>query len=334
MASLVLQQLDTYGPDRCDTLTPDAAQRYTRELVRTQYENFSVVSRFLPAELRDDFANVYAFCRWADDLGDETGDPARSLELLAWWRTELDRMYAGSPRHPVFVALAGTVGRHDIPRQPFDHLIDAFVQDQTVTRYDTWDQLVDYCTRSADPVGRLVLYMLGYRDPDLQRRSDATCTALQLANFWQDVRRDVVERDRVYLPAEVASRHGLDLHTMVTAIRADEASRREREACGSCCSASDRPGVGVTALREPYRATVHELVGRTWPLFAEGRTLWPRVARRHRPQLKLFTLGGESILRMIERQRYDTLTRRPRLGKAAKLGLMLRVLASTLSPAG
>ncbi|MDX1683067.1 MAG: squalene synthase HpnC, partial [Phycisphaeraceae bacterium] len=282
---------------------------------------FTVVSWFLPRRLRDDFRHVYSFCRWADDLGDETGDPERSLELLGWWREELDRCYEGEPRHPVFVALAPVIERREIPRDPFDHLIDAFEQDQRVTRYDTWEQTVDYCTRSADPVGRLVLYICGYRDEARQRLSDATCTALQLANFWQDVRRDVLERDRVYIPREVADAHGLDIATMVSAIRADASAPAD----GSSCAA-DRPSAGIKAIQPAYRATMEELVGRTWPLFEQGRELLPKVAADVRMDIRLFTMGGEAVLRAIERQRFDTLRHRPTVGKAAKLWLMSRAL--------
>ena len=174
MGSSVLDQLDTYGPDHCEPLTHDQAVAYTRELAESHYENFTVVSWLLPERLRDDFRNVYSFCRWADDLGDETGSRERSVELLEWWRRELDACYDGQPRHPVFIALSPTIERHDIPRKPFDDLIDAFLQDQRVVRYDTWEQVCDYCTRSADPVGRLVLYLAGYRDDERQRLSDAT----------------------------------------------------------------------------------------------------------------------------------------------------------------
>src|SRR5436309_63313 len=135
MPSAVLQQLDTFGPKRCEKLSYAQAAAYTRRLARTQYENFTVVSWLVPRRLREDFANVYAFCRWADDLGDETGDTGKSLELLAWWRRELEACYAGDPRHPVYVALHETIRRHDIPVKPFADLIDAFVQDQRVTRY-------------------------------------------------------------------------------------------------------------------------------------------------------------------------------------------------------
>jgi len=328
MASTVIHDLEQFGPDRCDRLGLSEASDYTRRLAESQYENFTVVSRLLPRRLRDHFRHIYAFCRWADDLGDETGDTHRSLELLDWWRRELDLCYAGEPRHPVFVALRHTVEALDIPRKPFDDLIDAFVQDQTVTRYDTWEQVLDYCTRSADPVGRLVLYACGYRDEARQRLSDRTCTALQLANFWQDVRRDVLERDRVYIPADVAGKHGLSVPLMVAAIRAD-AARRSGVNCASCV---DLPDPGVRGILPAYRATVKELVDRTRPLFAEGRQLWPLVAADIRLDIKLFGLGGERVLKMIERRGYDTLTGRPRLGKLSKAMLMLRAAAWRLTP--
>ena len=318
MACAILDQLQTYGPDRCARLDYAAASAYTRRLTRAHAENFTVVSWLLPRHLRDDFGHIYAFCRWADDLGDEPGDPARSLELLAWWRRELDACYAGEPRHPVFVALLPTIHRHDIPRRPFDDLIDAFEQDQRVHRYRDWAQVLDYCTRSADPVGRLVLHVCGHRDAQRRQLSDATCTALQLANFWQDVRRDVLERDRVYVPQDVAGRHGLDVELMVTAIRADA----DRQRCGACPATA-----GMTALRAAGRATVRELVGRTWPLFQRGRALWPLVEREIRVDIQLFTRGGESILRLIERQGFDTFARRPRLGRGRKLALMLQATA-------
>lgn len=328
MASAVLAQLDTYGPESCRQLDYRQASQYTRDLARSQYENFTVVSWLLPKRLRDDFRHVYAFCRWADDLGDETGDRARSLKLLDWWRSELDACYAGRPRHPVYVALAPTIEKCDIPRKPFDDLIDAFIQDQRVFRYTTWDQVLDYCTRSADPVGRLVLYLCGYRDEERQRLSDRTCTALQLANFWQDVRRDILERDRVYVPDDVASKHNLDIELMVKAVKYSAAAGPH---CHACSPDQQLPSAGIHAQLPAYRATVRELVDRTRPLFTDGRALWPLVAPDVRTDIKLFTLGGESILRMIERQDYDTLTRRPSLGSAAKLGLLVRAVAGRLT---
>lgn len=330
MTSAVLAQLDRFGPEKCERLSYEQAAAYTAELTRTQYENFTVVSWLLPRRLREHFRHVYAFCRWADDLGDETGDSRRSLELLAWWRDELTRCYDDKPRHPVFVALRPTIERFDIPRKPFDDLIDAFVQDQTVTRYDTWEQVLDYCTRSADPVGRLVLYLCGHRDAQRQQLADATCTALQLANFWQDVRRDIVERDRVYIPADVARRHDLEITTMVAAVKADAAARDGACGCGAC----GQPLGGLRAIRPAFQQTMTELVDRTQPLFDLGRGLWLLLARDVRVDVQLFTLGGEAILRMIRRQDFDTLTRRPALSKLAKLRLMAGAAAGKLLAGG
>ncbi|MCC5830081.1 MAG: squalene synthase HpnC [Phycisphaeraceae bacterium] len=327
--SSILDQLDRYGPDRCERLSVEQAGAYVRELARTHYENFTVVSWMLPRDLRDHFRHVYSFCRWADDLGDEVGDPQRSLELLAWWRRELEGCFDGQPRHPVFVALHPTIQKHELPIKPFDDLIRAFEQDQRVTRYDTWDQVLDYCTRSADPVGRLVLYLCGYRDEARQRLSDFTCTALQLANFWQDVRRDILERDRVYLPRDVASAHGLDIQTMVLAVRQDG---QRRENCRSCNVQRQPDGPGLRAIRPAFKAAMREAVERTWPLFTKGLELLPRVDRRVRGDIELFSRGGMAVLRAIERQDFDTLTQRPRIGKLKKAGLMLRVLMSRFIP--
>ena len=177
------------------------AREYCARLARTHYENFSVASWFLPQRLRQHFFNVYAYCRISDDLGDEVGDTAASLELLDQWQHELDACYEGSPKHPVFVALAETVRQFDIPKHEFSDLLIAFRQDQTVTRFETFDDVLAYCHYSANPVGHLVLYLCGYRDPERQQLSDFTCTALQLANFWQDVTVDYA-KGRIYLPLE------------------------------------------------------------------------------------------------------------------------------------
>src|SRR5450755_285610 len=184
------------------------AQQYTRWVATHHYENFNVASWLLPADLHQHFYNLYAYCRWADDLGDEIPEKNRALALLNWWERELNACYDGRPSHPVFVALRETIVAKDIPEQLFVDLLKAFRHDQTVKRYTNWAEVLDYCVYSAHPVGRLVLYLCGYRDEERQRLSDATCTALQLANFWQDVSRDM-EKGRIYIPLDVAAAHGV-----------------------------------------------------------------------------------------------------------------------------
>jgi squalene synthase HpnC len=280
---------------------PDA-QSYTHWLATHRYENFHVVSWLLPKRLHQDFYNVYAYCRWADDLGDEMGDTAESLRLLAWWREGLQAMYAGQATHPVFVALRGTIERYSIPQQPFEDLIRAFEQDQTVTRYRNWDQLFGYCRYSANPVGRLVLYLCGYSDAERQRSSDATCTALQLANFWQDVTVDW-EKDRVYIPLDVLERHG--------------------------SSAED---ISLRRATPGFTAAMREAVGRARTLFLEGLPLAGMVDRRLAVDIELFSRGGMRILDKIEAQNYDVLARRPAISKTERAWILLGTLARAAFP--
>ena len=273
------------------------AEEYTRWLATHHYENFHVVSWLLPKRLHQDFYNVYSYCRWADDLGDEMGDTAESLRLLAWWREELHAMYAGETRHPVFVALRGTVERYTIPQQPFEDLISAFEQDQTVTRYRNWDELFGYCRCSANPVGRLVLYLCGYSDAERQRLSDATCTALQLANFWQDVTVDW-EKDRVYIPLDVLERHGSSVEEI--------AARRFT------------PG---------FRAAMLDAVECARKLFLEGLPLTGMVDRRLAVDIELFSRGGMRVLDKIAAQGFDVLARRPAISKTERVWILLGTLA-------
>jgi squalene synthase HpnC len=270
---------------------------YTRWLAQAHYENFHVVSFLLPRDLHQDFYNVYAFCRWADDLGDEIGDPRESLRLLAWWRDELRAMFAGRASHPVFVALASTAERRKLPMEPFDDLIKAFEQDQKVTRYADWEELFGYCRYSANPVGRLVLYLCGYRDHERQMLSDATCTALQLANFWQDVSVDL-EKDRVYLPLNLLAKYGYPLEKL-------QARRFDRS----------------------FRDVMWEAVHVTRELFQKGLPLGGMVDRRLSIDLELFSRGGLKILEKIERQDYDVLVRRPAISKLDRVGLLISALA-------
>ena len=275
---------------------PDEARSYTRWLATHHYENFHVVSLLLPKRLHQDFYNVYSFCRWADDLGDEIGDTAESLRLLAWWRSELQAMCTGGAKHPVLVALAGTVREFSLPVTLFDDLIKAFEQDQTVTRYRNFEELFEYCRHSANPVGRLVLGLCGYRDAERQALSDATCTALQLANFWQDVTVDL-EKDRVYLPLDLLETHGYPLE----ALFARQFDKR-------------------------FRAAMQEAVNVTRGLFLRGLPLADSVDRRLAIDLELFSRGGLRVLEKIERQNYDVLGSRPAISKLERVGLLLGAL--------
>jgi squalene synthase HpnC len=288
-------------PEQHPTLAQ--ARAYCRRLATTHYENFHVASWFLPARLRPHFYSIYAYCRIADDLGDEVGNREQSLALLDAWGRELDACYQGEARHPVFVALAETIRVCDIPQQPFADLLVAFRQDQTVLRYQTMDTVLDYCTYSANPVGRLVLYACGYRDPPRFLLSDYTCTALQLANFWQDVSADYA-RGRIYLPLQDMERYGVDEATI---------ARREP----------------IPAFRELLR---HE-VDYARRLFAKGLPLIASVDRELALDLDLFSRGGLEILHAIERRQYDVLTIRPVISKARKLGLLTRALWGKFVPA-
>ena len=286
------------SPEALGRRWPEAEGRaYTRWLATNHYENFHVVSILLPKRLHQDFYNVYAYCRWADDLADEIGDKAESLRLLGWWRSELDAMYAGRTTHPVFAALGPTVAQYGIPRQPFSDLLDAFVQDQTVTRYRDWEELFGYCRNSANPVGRLILYLGGYSDEARQRLSDATCTALQLANFWQDVTVDLL-KDRVYIPLQIMERHGYTVEELF--------ARRFSPA---------------------FAAVMREVVDRARGLFLEGLPLAGTVNRRLAIDLDLFSRGGMRVLEKIEQQGYDVLRARPAISKMERAGLLLGSVA-------
>ena len=271
---------------------------YTRWIATGHYENFHVVSFLLPRHLHQDFYNVYAFCRWADDLGDEIGDTAESLRLLHWWREELEKMFQGEASHPVFVALLPTVRKHALPVEPFANLITAFEHDQKVTRYANWDEIFAYCANSANPVGRLVLGLGGYTDATRHELSDATCTALQLANFWQDVSVDL-EKDRVYIPQDLLARHGVPIEDVFARRFTPAFAAAMREACG--------------VARE---------------LFIKGSALPPLLDPRLALDVTLFSRGGMYILDKIEKQGFDVLTARPYIGKGERVRLLLRTLLS------
>jgi squalene synthase HpnC len=279
-------------PDSAPSLKE--AQEYCRALARTHYENFSVATWFLPKHLRQDFLNVYAYCRISDDLGDEVGDAAAALVLLDEWQAQLDACYEGHPRHPVFVALADTVKKFDIPKHEFSDLLIAFRQDQSVTRFETFDDVLAYCRFSANPVGHLVLYLCGYHDSGRQQLSDYTCTALQLANFWQDVSVDYA-KGRIYLPLEDLRRYSVT----------EEDLAQERNTPAFCEMMSF----------EVERA-------RQW--FDRGLPLVSKVDRELAVDIELFSRGGQEILNAIEHQRFAVLGRRPAISKTRKLALVAR----------
>lgn len=290
---------DSYRiPDAAPSLVESKV--YCERLARSHYENFSVATWFLPAQLRQHFYNVYAYCRISDDLGDEVGNPQQSLELLDLWEAELSACYTGAPRHPVFVALAETVKKFNIPKHEFSDLLVAFRQDQTVTRFETFSDVLGYCRYSANPVGHLVLYLCGYSDAERQRLSDYTCTALQLANFWQDIAVDY-GKGRIYLPLEDLRRFGVT--------EDDIAQHRAK------------PQFIAMMKFEVQRA--HE-----W--FDQGLPLIKMVNKELAIDLELFSRGGQEILNAIERQGFDVLQQRPAISKSRKLLLVLRAAAGKL----
>ena len=289
-------ELQHYGPQSAQPkqLTLGQSRRYCRRLARRHYENFTVVSWLLPRRLRQHFYNIYAYCRWADDLADETGDPRQSLALLGWWERQLHECYQGRAVHPVFIALTETIREFEIPDDPFVDLLVAFRQDQRMTRYETFDQLLNYCRYSANPVGHLVLYLGRCHTPQRARLADWICTGLQLANFWQDVARDW-DRGRIYIPQAHCRR-----------FECDESRFAAREANES--------------FRRMLAAEVAEAEG----FLRRGLPLVDLVPDDLRLEVALFIEGGLAILEAIRRRQCDVWSQRPTLSKMEKLQLALR----------
>jgi squalene synthase HpnC len=273
------------------------ARAWCQKLTETHYENFHVASWFLPERLRPHFHAIYAYCRVSDDLGDETGSFEQGLVLLDLWGRELDACYRGETRHPVFVALAETIRDCGIPKQPFADLLVAFRRDQRAVRMETMQDVLDYCHYSANPVGQLVLYVCGYRDEERFRLSDYTCTALQLANFWQDVREDYA-RNRIYFPQEDMRRFGVD-ETVIAAGR----------------------------FTPEFRELMRYEVDYARCMMNKGLSLIHMVDRDLAIDLDLFSRGGLEILRAIEEQGYDALKARPAISKRRKAALLVRAIA-------
>ncbi len=289
------QELRDWGPARTQSAVPGLAfaRAYCARVAKSHYENFTVVSALLPRRLIRHFHAVYAYCRWSDDIADETADVAQAIALLDWWRAELLRCYEGEPRHPVTIALRETIRRFHIPPEPFLNLLVAFTQDQHIKQYATFEQLLAYCRNSANPVGHLVLYLFECFDDRRAALADEVCTGLQLANFWQDVSRDY-GIGRIYLPAEDRDRFGVS--------EEDIAARRFTPA---------------------FRDLLQFEVERTHGFFDRGEKLLPLLPREAQIDIDLFIRGGRAVLREIERAEYDVLSRRPEVSKLAKGKLLL-----------
>ncbi|WP_145306391.1 squalene synthase HpnC [Gimesia fumaroli] len=293
------QELTAWGPDSSYYEGTDApidveqAREYCRKIALGHYENFPVVSWALPRELRPHFFNVYAFCRWADDLGDEIQDAETSLTLLAWWRSQLEECYQGisgtnadpqtpAPRlHPVFIALAPTIEEFALPQEAFDDLIQAFEQDQRVTEYQSFAQLEEYCQKSANPVGRLVLHLCRSVSPETLAWSDSICTGLQLANFWQDVSRDF-DMGRIYLPAEDRGQFGYT----IAQLEGNE-------------------------FNESFQRLMAFEVQRARQFLLDGLPLVAQLPGRLQVDIDLFIRGGLKILDHIERLQFNVWKNRP-----------------------
>ena len=295
-------ELAAFGPDspRTPVRGLSFARQYCKYVTTTHYENFTVASLFLPRRLLCHFHAVYAYCRWSDDLADETAGGVETLKLLDWWRGELLSCYGGEPHHPVMIALRETIQRFSIPAEPFLNLLTAFVQDQHTKQYATFDQLLAYAKNSANPVGHLVLYLFECFDPVRATLADEVCTGLQLANFWQDVARDLAI-GRVYLPQEDRVRFGYS--------DADLTGRR-------CTPA--------------FLALVQFEVERTRGFFDRGEALLPLLPRAARLDVDLFISGGRAVLRAIERQGYDVWRSRPEVSKFQKAKLLAGALVRGL----
>jgi squalene synthase HpnC len=290
-------ELEQFGPRApARNLTEGQSRAYCRQLAESHYENFTVVSWLFPKHLQQHLCNVYAYCRWADDLADEPVAGYEPLELLAWWEAELDALYAGQTRHPVFVALAETARQFDLPKRPLADLLIAFRRDQIQTRYETLADLLTYCEKSANPVGRIVLRLGDSFGEENARLSDSICTGLQLANFWQDVRRDC-EHGRIYVPQANWQVAGWN---------------EARFAAGQF-------DPSFAEMMEPLVAQAEEVL-------SAGEPLVSRVKSDLRIPVRLFVAGGRAVLAAIRRSGYDVWSRRPTVGRLAKLRLLAAAL--------
>jgi len=274
------------------------AQSYCTLIAKSHYENFVISNWFTPKEIKQHIENVYAFCRYGDDLGDDSPfPPNQRLLLLQEWQDDLQRAaeneWTGPAKHPIHIAIQHTAKEKNIPVEPFIKLIQAFKMDQSSNRCNDWAELKQYCVHSADPVGHMFLYVYGYDKQEMRDLADNTCTALQLANHWQDISRDL-DQDRIYIPLDEMEQFGYTLEMYEQRV-----------------------------VNEQWRNLLSFQVERAQSLFDEGRKLWPHIDPRLAVDLEMFTKGGESILKSIRRQKFDTFKKRPRVSKFSQLQMIL-----------
>ncbi|MBL4884734.1 MAG: squalene synthase HpnC [Planctomycetaceae bacterium] len=287
MLERLREDLELWGPDVSErgAVSLEQARRYTESVAKSHYENFPVVSWLLPASMRQPFFDVYAFCRWSDDLADELGSQELSLRMLAWWREELTACFAGQAVHPVYVALKQTAADYSLPEKPFHDLITAFERDQSQPRYESFEDLVDYCQYSANPVGRILLHLMDCADEKSLELSDSMCTGLQLINFWQDVARDW-EIGRVYLPQQDMQKYGVT-EQMIQSKQSNQ----------------------------QFIELMKFQVDRAEQYLKNGLELGNRVPGKMRFDIRLFALGGLCLCDKIRAINYRVLEQRPKVSK-------------------
>ena len=293
---IFLAGYDTHG-------SLEDAQRYCTKIAKAHYENFIISNWFTPTNIKQHIENIYAFCRFGDDLGDDAPfPPEERLLLLNEWENDLNRGFSkdnngkfkGIPRHPIIKAIRHTASTFEIPIEPFLKLIKAFKMDQTKNEYNTWDELREYCVHSADPVGHLFLYVYGHDDEKLREISDYTCTALQLANHWQDISRDL-EQNRIYMPIEDMEKHGYNLEMY-----------KNKD------------------VNENWTELMKFQVERAREWFAKGEELWQLVDPMLAVDLQMFTMGGVAILDSIEKLKFNTWKKRPKVSRFKQLWMLRR----------
>jgi squalene synthase HpnC len=283
-------------------MTLAQASDYCRRLAVSHYENFSIASWLLPRAIRPHFHHIYAYCRWSDDLADESPNQTEALKRLDWWQSELDRCFSGEASHPVFVALQSTLAEHRLDQKPFNDLLSAFRQDQFVNRYDTDEQLKDYCRRSANPVGRIVLQLANVDSEQCLAWSDSICTSLQLVNFAQDMSRDAAI-DRIYLPRSRWASHGIDEKMILDAVATEPL-------CKSVLSWIDDLRLGFTS----------------------GWELTNHVPGWLSRDIRLFASGGLAIADAITAKSGDVWSQRIEVSKSSKVWLLLRAMMTRKPP--